>query len=221
MTQTDSIRSALEAAREALRLLLATPEIADAHPADKDEETHVAERKARASLAQIDAALSSLDAPQGEGRFARLSPDAPAQIPEGYSAPLDMRTTRQLIAERERSAPAPAPDALREAVEALEPFVLYANKLAEFSEHIADDIRVSGTRLTYGNFRRARPARAYAAVNYGTDQPEIAWQTMETHGAKVMRTLNDLSNPPGYRIERVVVLREADYLELVKRSEGK
>ena len=41
----DPIRSALEAAR-GVRLLLATPEIADAHPADKDEETHVAERKA-------------------------------------------------------------------------------------------------------------------------------------------------------------------------------
>lgn len=62
---TDPIRSALEAAREALRLLLATPEIADAHPADKDEETHVAERKARASISQIDAALASLDAPEG------------------------------------------------------------------------------------------------------------------------------------------------------------
>ena len=153
------IRSALEAARVQIKFL---------H--NIFDETV----SGNATLAQIDAALSSLDAPQGEGRFARLSPDAPAQIPEGYSAPLDMRTTRQLIAERERSAPAPAPDALREAVEALEPFVLYANKLAEFSEHIADDIRVSGTRLTYGNFRRARSAlaRLKEGDSGATDQPK-------------------------------------------------
>ena len=35
---------------EALELLLATPEIADADPRDKDEETQIAERKARAAL---------------------------------------------------------------------------------------------------------------------------------------------------------------------------
>ena len=170
---TDAIRSALEAAREALRLLLATPEIADAHPADKDEETHVAERKARASISQIDAALASLDAPQGEGRFARLSPDAPAQIPEGYSAPLDMRTTRQLIAERERSAPAPAPDALREAGEALEPFDFYDfapedgwSDTDELEVHAPDGILIHCLKV--GDIRRATAALARLKEGDGT-----------------------------------------------------
>jgi hypothetical protein len=35
---------------EALRLLLQCPEIADCDPRDKDEETQIAERKARAAL---------------------------------------------------------------------------------------------------------------------------------------------------------------------------
>ena len=37
-------------AQEAIALLLATPEISDTDPRDKDEETHAAERKARAAL---------------------------------------------------------------------------------------------------------------------------------------------------------------------------
>ena len=61
---TDPIRSALEAAREALRLLLATPEIADAHPADKDESPRLgSERPARPSPRSM--RLLRPDAPEG------------------------------------------------------------------------------------------------------------------------------------------------------------
>lgn len=43
-------------AREAIEAMLRCPEIADCDPADKDEETHHAERFARAFIAKIDAA---------------------------------------------------------------------------------------------------------------------------------------------------------------------
>ena len=114
------IRSALEAAREALRLLLATPEIADAHPADKDEETHVAERKARASLAQIGAALASLDAPQGEAKkptYDELQNDV-RTLCRILLTECGIEETARVttVAIQARSAPAPAPDALREAL---------------------------------------------------------------------------------------------------------
>lgn len=58
-----SLRAKLEKAAEAIKLLLATPEIAECDPRDKDEETHVAERKGRAILSE-------------------LSADAPAQPPQ-------------------------------------------------------------------------------------------------------------------------------------------
>lgn len=61
--ERDSLRAKLEKAAEAIKLLLATPEIAECDPRDKDEETHVAERKGRAILSE-------------------LSADAPAQPPQ-------------------------------------------------------------------------------------------------------------------------------------------
>lgn len=48
--ENDSLRAKLDRAKEAVSLLLACPEIADADPSDKDEETHTAERNARAVL---------------------------------------------------------------------------------------------------------------------------------------------------------------------------
>jgi hypothetical protein len=39
--------------------------------------------------------------PRGEGRFDKLSNEPPAIIPLGYRMPLEVRTTRELIAERE------------------------------------------------------------------------------------------------------------------------
>lgn len=49
-TDRNSLRAKLDRAKEAVSLLLACPEIADADPSDKDEETHTAERNARAVL---------------------------------------------------------------------------------------------------------------------------------------------------------------------------
>lgn len=44
-------------------------------------------------------------------RFRRLSADVPATFPAGYRAPLDTRTSRELIAERDTKAPEPGPSA--------------------------------------------------------------------------------------------------------------
>lgn len=141
---TDPIRSALEAAREALRLLLATPEIADAHPADKDEETHVAERKARASISQIDAALASLDAPEGRTNtdwrtkmidVHKLASEYEFRGDAGDYTPTEAERAmledfgESLVA----SLDAPQHDALREAGEALESGVSYMNALNRIS----------------------------------------------------------------------------------------
>lgn len=64
-----------------------------------------------------------------------------------------------------------------------------------------------------------RPARAYAAVN----GPEIDIQTVGElrHHVKDYFPVWEWAEKAGWRIERVVVLREADYLELVKKAEGK
>jgi hypothetical protein len=54
-----SLEATVREMREAISGLLATPEIADAHPLDKDEETHIAERKARAALASSESVVKS------------------------------------------------------------------------------------------------------------------------------------------------------------------
>ena len=46
------------------------------------------------------ATIRALSPAPAEPRFARLAADAPAKLPAGHAAPLDTRTTRELIAER-------------------------------------------------------------------------------------------------------------------------
>jgi hypothetical protein len=54
-----SLEATVREMREAIAGLLATPEIADADPRDKDEETQIAERKARAALASSESVVKS------------------------------------------------------------------------------------------------------------------------------------------------------------------
>lgn len=88
LDEVDHLRAKLERAKEAISGLLATPEIADADPRDKDEETQIAERKARAILSEL-----SADAPVQPPQLCPVhgkpfpccvdfDPTAPAQPPQ-------------------------------------------------------------------------------------------------------------------------------------------